>query len=114
MEWLISLQGGRPGGPAGLAGHLVLASFAVSSCSPRRVTLARWDSQEWLASSDPRYRFSIPLGVLSIYLLVHLFIQQIFLEHLLYARHCLRHWGNNSEQAKALWVAQTINQQANE
>ena len=51
----------------------------VSSCSPRRVTLARWDSQEWLASSDPRYRFSILLGVLSIHLLVHYSFNRYFL-----------------------------------
>lgn len=30
VEWLISLQGGRPGGPARLARHLVLASLALS------------------------------------------------------------------------------------
>ena len=52
----------------------------ISSCSPYRVTLVRWDSQEWLASSDPRYRFpfyTVPLGVPSIHLLVHLFIYSL-------------------------------------
>ena len=62
--------------PTGQAPYLGL-TCPVSSCSPRRVTLVRWDSQEWLASLDPRYRFSIPLGVLSIHLLVHL----LFLGH---------------------------------
>lgn len=54
------------------------------SCSPHRVTLARWASQEWLASSDPRYRVpfdTVPLGALSIYLPVHLFVCQTFLRH---------------------------------
>lgn len=65
-------------GPRWLAGHPCPGpSCPISCCSPHRVTLVKWASQEWLASLDPRYRsplHTVPTGVPSIHLLVHLFM----------------------------------------
>ena len=52
-----------------------------------------------LHSPPPSLIFSYMYAFyLVIYSFIHLFIQLVFIEHQLCARHCCRHWGNSSKE----------------